>query len=209
MNSYFAKALTIASSLGLLVGVANAAEVHLTGSTLARFNAQAFGATNTLLGLSYSNSTFDNTTVGGNLDFGGDPTPGSNFNNLGSLTLNMTNATYNGNTFQLKVTFTAPVTITGGTTATFTDILTGSVSNNLGGVFVDFDNTPQTFVFSNAGAIGSFTMAVNDLSIAPGNSSSITAHVTGSQTAVPEPTALAGIGCGLLGLFGMRRKRNV
>lgn len=209
MYSYLTKALPLASSLALLlgiVGVASADEIHVVGSTVGRFNSQAFGSTNSLLNLTYDNSTFDNTTVVGALDLGGDPIPGSNVNNLGSFTLGFANGTYSGNSFQLKVTFTAPVTIVGGTTATFTDLLTGTVSGGLGGVFIDFDNTPQTFFFSNGAASGSFTMFVNDVSIAPGNAASLTGRITGSQSPVPEPTALVGLGCGLLGIFGLRRK---
>ena len=206
----YTKACTLASSLGILLGAASLAsadEVHVVGSTLGRFNAQGFAATNSLLGLTYDNSTFDNTTVVGAFDLGGDPAPGSNVNNLGSFTLNTANATYDGNSFQVRVTFTAPVTIVGGNNATFTDLLTGTVRNNLGGVFIDFDNTPQTFFFSNATASGSFSMFVNDVSIAPGNAASLTGRITGSQTAVPEPAALAGIICGVMGLFGFRRRK--
>ena len=211
MKNYILKGSVQATALCLVLGIAGLAkadEVHFTGSTLGQFNAQAFGATNSIFGLSYSNSTFDNTTVGGSLDLGGDPAPGSNFNNLGSFTLANTDAVYDGNTFSVKVTFTAPSSIVGGDNATFTDILSGTVSGGVGGAFVDFDNTPQTFTFSNAQATGTFTMFVNDVSIAPGQDATITAHITANQTAVPEPTAIAGIGCGLLGLFGMRRKRS-
>ncbi|MEI7986073.1 MAG: PEP-CTERM sorting domain-containing protein [Armatimonadota bacterium] len=198
-------------ALGLLLGVAGIAsadEVSFVGSTLGQFNAQAFGTTNSLLDLHYSNSTFNNITVGNALDLGGNPSPGSNVDNLGSFDLGLTNATYNGNTFSVKVTFTAPSTIVGGNSAVFTDIITGTVSGGQGGVLIDFDNTPQTFFFTNALATGSFTMFVNDVSIAPGGKAAINGHITASQTAVPEPAALAGLGCGLLGLFGMRRKRR-
>ena len=211
MINYFLKGSAHIVALGLVLGIAglaNAGEVHFTGSTLGQFNAQSYAATNSIFDLHYSNSVFDNTTVGNALDLGGAPNPGANVDNLGSLSLGLANATYNGNTFSIKVTFTAPSTIVGGNNAVFTDIITGTVSGGQGGVFVDFNNTPQTFVFTNALATGSFTMFVNDVSIAPGQASSISGHITGSQTAVPEPTAIAGIGCGLLGLFGMRRKRN-
>ena len=210
MINYFFKGSAQVAALGLVLGIAglaNADEVHFVGSTLGQFNAQAFGTTNTLMDLRFDNSTFDNTTVGGSLDLGGDPTP-PNFNNLGSFSLGLTNATYDGNNFSLLVTFTAPSTIVGGSNATFTDILTGTVSGGQGGVFVDFDNTPQTFFFSNAQASGFFTMFVNDVSIAPGQASSLTGHIVAAQQAVPEPTALAGIACGVFGLFGMRRKRK-
>ena len=199
--------ITIALALSA-VGVANAGEVRLTGSTKGAFDAQAYGTTNSLLGLTFSSSTFDDTTVGNSLDFGGNPNPGSNFNNLGSLSLNNVNNTYNGHTFSVQVTFTAPVTIVGGNQSVFTSVLTGTILNNAGGVFIDFNNAPQTFVFSNANATGSFTFAVNDISIAPGQVSSISAHITGNQNPVPEPAAFAGIACGLIGLLGAVRRKK-
>jgi hypothetical protein len=211
MKNYILKGSVQATALCLVLGVAGLAkadEVLFAGSTLGQFNAQSFAATNSIFDLHYSNSVFNNTTVAGALDLGGNPIPGANVDNLGSFQLGLANANYNGNTFSVKVTFTAPSTIVGGSSAVFTDIITGTVSGGQGGVLVDFDNTPQTFFFTNALATGSFSMFVNDVSIAPGGVASITGHITASQTAVPEPTAIAGIGCGLLGLFGMRRKRK-
>ena len=202
-NRLIAVALTIG-----VVGIASADEVRLVGSTQGQFNAQAFANTNSLLNLTYNNSTFDNTTVGGALDFGGDPIPGANFNNLGSFSLGNINNVYNGNSFKLRVTFTAPSTIVGGNQATFTDVISGTVSGGVGGVFIDFDNTPQTFVFSNANATGSFTFFINDLSISPSSVASLTGHVTGSQRAVPEVSSLAGVLSGMLGLFGFIRRRK-
>ena len=195
-----------ALTLGI-VGIANADEVRLAGNTKGAFDAQAFGNTNNLLNLSYSNSTFDNTTVGGLLNFGGDPTPGTNFNNLGSFTIGTVDAVYTGHTFKLQVNFTAPSSIVGGNSTVFTSVLSGTLSNGLGGVFVDFDNTPQTFFFTNGASSGSFTFTVNDTSLAPSSSASITAHISGAQS-VPEASSLAGITAGMLGLFGMIRRRK-
>ncbi len=198
-----------AATLGIaaaIVSAAHADDVHFVGSTLGRFNGGAFGATDSLLDLTYSNSTFDNTSVGGLLDLGGDPTPGANFNNLGSFSLGMANETYDGNSFAVQITFTAPFTIAGGNSTIFTDQLIGTVSNGNGGVFIDFDNTPRTFTFSNGTTSGSFTMAVNDVSIAPGHDASITAHLSASQ--VPEPVSLAGMACGAFGLISARRRRR-
>ena len=199
------------STMGLLAlsmsAAAHADEVHLTGSTQGRFNADPFGANDSLLALSFSNSIFDNDTVGGALDLGGNPNPGSNFNNLGSFTLLSVNNTYNGN-FDLMVTFTAPLGIAGGGSGTFTDHVTGTVSNGNGGVFIDFDNTPQTFTFSNGTSTGSFSMFVNDVSIAPGQDVSLTAHVMGSQQAVPEPAGLVGVFVGAFALVSLARRRR-
>ncbi|MEI7577171.1 MAG: hypothetical protein WCK51_09770 [Armatimonadota bacterium] len=205
MTTHFSSRTTLVFGLALLAGIASAGEVTLVGSTLGSFNGNPFTPTGSLLGLSYSNSTFNNTTTGNMLDLGGNPSPGSNFNNLGSFALDNVDHNYNGNTFQVKVTFTAPFTISGGSTTTFNDIITGTVTNGNGGVFIDFDNTPQTFNYLNGSESGSFTMAINDLSIAPNQLGSVTAHVTGFSQPVPEPVSITGILCGAIGLI--RRKR--
>lgn len=208
MKTRLSNRSTLALGLVLLAGVASAGEVHMIGSTLGKFNAGSFAPTDTLLGLSYSNSTFDNTTTGNQLDLGGNPSPGSNFNNLGSFVLNNVDNNYNGNTFQVKVTFSAPSTIVGGNTTTFNDIITGTVTSGNGGVFIDFDNTEQTFTYANATEMGSFTMAINDLSIAPNQTASVTAHIHGTSQPVPEPMSIAGLGCGALALLRKRRLKK-
>ncbi len=205
-KSFFRGAIIVVPML--LSGAANADEVHVAGLTEGRFNAQAFGLTNTLLGLTYDSSVFDNSTVGNQLDLGGNPVPGLNIDNLGSFSLDLSDNTYNGNNFNLMVTFLAPTTITGGGSAIYTDQLFGTVLNGNGGVFIDFDNTPQVFTFTNATATGSFSMFVNDVSIAPGQSSSLTGHIMGSQQPVPEPATVVGIACGFLGLFRKLGRRK-
>ena len=192
------------------VGIASADEVNVAGFTLGRFDAQGYASTNSLLDLSYSNSTFDNTTVGGTLDLGGNPNPGANFNNLGSFTLGLTNDTYDGNTFNLLANFTAPTVIAGGSSSIFSDKLYGTVRNDLGGVFIDFNNTPQTFLFSNGAAAGWFTLFINDVSVAPGQTASLTGHIMAYQQAVPEPSSLVVLGLGAFGLARfVRRQRKV
>jgi hypothetical protein len=198
---------TLILALALVAGVASAGEVTLAGSTLGSFNAGAFVPAGSLLGLSYSNSTFNNTTTGNQLDLGGNPSPGTNFNNLGSFSLDNADNNYNGNTFQVQVTFTAPFTIAGGSTTTFNDIISGTVTSGNGGVFIDFDNTPQTFNYSNATESGWFTMAINDLSLAPNQLGSVTAHIHAMSQPVPEPVSMAGILCGAIGLI--KRKRMI
>ena len=129
---------------------ARADEVFIAGFTNGCFGAAcAPGATATSGGLTYSNSTFSGTTAGGFRAIGGNPNPGSNFNNLGSISLSTAPQTYN-TPFTLQVTFTAPQGITGSNTATFVATITGTVrSDNTGGVFIDFNNTPITFTFND------------------------------------------------------------
>jgi hypothetical protein len=196
--------ITPNNSFSLIQSV-QAAEVRIAGYTNGAFNTgtppnTSATQTATLLGLTYVNSTFDGTTAGGFRGIGGNPTapPAQSVNNLGSISLATTPATYTGNTFTLRVTFTAPQGITGSNTTTFTATLTGTViSDNSGGVLLDFNNTPILFTFNDTnceanptGAIpgqqttcgnGSFLFSVNDVSIDPGQTVAITGQITSAQ----------------------------
>jgi hypothetical protein len=163
-------------------------------------------STGTVVGVSqlaFTGNPFTATTALGVGSFSG-------LNSLGSFFLNTDTLQSASGSFTLDLTLTAPTGITGGGATTFDATITGSVSPNIdqGGVFIDFTSPSQVFTFSNATATGSFSLTVADLFVQSGRSASITAGLTGQQTAIPEPGTLALLGVGIATAAVMVRRRG-
>lgn len=200
--SMHTKLLTsLAIGAAALVAVpASAQVVHFQGSTKGCFGASCTATTvanddGGILsgGLTFTGGTFNQST---------DPTGflgvGGATDNLGAFYLGNNGHNYNGDMFTLLVNFTLP----GSASGTFDAMLHGIVtSGTAGSVFLDFDNTPQTFNYNG----GSFTLTVNDVSV---SSNGLGQILSGQIQAVPEPAtwAMMLLGFGAIGA-AMRRRR--
>ena len=214
-----ALALAAGAVLGLSAGAASAVETTFIGYSDGCFAASpattcaptntASTQTTSLAGLTYVNSNFDVTTAGGFVSIGSGPgTP--NLDNLGSFSLSASPFVYNGQHFDLLVTFTAPPGTTPGQ-GVFTDMLTGTVnSTGGGGVFIDFDNTPQSFTFGSGDTSGQFTFFVNDVSLTVDHTVGVTGTINSTVTPVPEPETYALFMAGLaaVGFMAKRRRKS-
>ena len=157
------------------------------------------GSSVTDAGLVYTNGQFNqNTDANGFLGLGGTT------DNLGAFSLSsIPGHDYNGDVFNLLVTFTLPTATSPGTSL-YSTLLQGIVTPGLnnGSVFIDFDNSLRSFT----SAAGDFTFQVNDVSV---SSNSAIQILSGQIQAVPEPAtwAMMLLGFGGIGM-SMRRRRQ-
>jgi len=189
---------------------AQAQTVNFIGFTEGDFNGSAFAATDTLGGLTFNGGTFNVTTADGFAAVGDAPMSTDTF---GSITLTDAPFVYgpalgdSPNEFNLRVTFTAPPGA--GSQIVMAEVRGTVEADGSGGARLDFNNA---YIGPNSYTGGSYFLQIDDRSVTPGNTVSLTGTILADVDrvpVVPEPASLALLLPGLIPLgVALRRRKS-
>ena len=196
-------ALALIAGTSFVSATAANAAINFSGSSQGCFNAACSPASTAMDdGLTFTGGTFNLFDSAGFVGLGGTT------NNLGVFSLSTASADYTGDLFTLVVNFVTP-SGTSPSAGNFSAVLQGNVSDLPGGgVYINFDNTPEIFTFDNG---GSFKFWVNDVSLSPGGANQVmngTINVLTRPLPEPGTWALMILGFGAIGLTMRRRGRR-
>jgi hypothetical protein len=197
--------LVISAAAMVAAGPLAGAEGHVAGWTNGCFGAGCTPSTQSSLqvtphlGLMYVNGTFAASTAQDSLTLGGSPSI-PNTDNLGSLMLGALAASYEGETFDLRVRMS-------GASVSVPATLHGAVTDaGAGGVVFDFDDAPHGLNLSDGTPVN---VTVHDVALAPGATVALGATITtgaavapvGAVVATPAAgaTPIAVVGTGIAG----------